>query len=84
MSNSFHGSQFSWIRIFLTSFLFHHATFARQDTLLQVAANFLLDPQFPRVLSFLFWQWSMARLQTLHRFLGSPAGITAAFPFSIS
>jgi hypothetical protein len=52
-------------------FLFRHATFAWRDT-------FLLDPRFPRVLSFLFWWRSAARLQTLRRFLGSPTGITAA------
>jgi hypothetical protein len=45
--NSFRGPQISWVPILLTSFLFHHATFGRQDTFLQVAADFLLYPLFP-------------------------------------
>jgi hypothetical protein len=61
--NLFHGSQFSWIRICLTKFLLCHSTF------LQAAADFLLDPLYPRVLSLLFWRRSAARLQTLRRFL---------------
>jgi hypothetical protein len=44
MASSFHSSHFSRIQIFLTSFLFHHATFAWQDTFLQAAADFLLYP----------------------------------------
>jgi hypothetical protein len=61
----------------LTNFLFRHAIFARRDTL-QAAANFLLYPRFPRVLSFPLWRRSAARFQTLRRFLGLPSGITAA------
>jgi hypothetical protein len=53
-ANCLHNSQFAWIRTFPMKFFFHHATFAWQDTFLQEAADFLLDPQFPRVLSFLF------------------------------
>jgi hypothetical protein len=65
-------------------FLFRHSTFSRRDIFLQAAADFLLDALFPRVLSFLLWRRSAAKLQTLRRFLGSPAGITAASSLRIS
>jgi hypothetical protein len=57
---------------------FCHATFARRNTFLQAAANFLLNSQYPWVLSLIFWRRSAARFRTLRRFLGSPTGITAA------
>jgi hypothetical protein len=65
-------------------FLLRHATFARWDTFLQAAADFFLDPRFRRVLSFIFWRRSAARLQPLRHFLGSPTGIIAASPLGIS
>jgi hypothetical protein len=65
-------------------FLLRHATFAWRDIFLQAAADFLLDPLFPWVLSFRFWRRSAARFQTLCRFLDSPTGITAASPLGIS
>jgi hypothetical protein len=83
-ANSFHDSRLAWIRIFLKRLLFRHATFARQDTFLQAAADFLQDPLFPQVLSLIFWRRSTARLQTLRRFLGPLTGITAASPLGIS
>jgi hypothetical protein len=46
------GPQCFWVQLFLTMFLFRHATFAWRDTFLQAIANFLGDPQFPRVSSF--------------------------------
>jgi hypothetical protein len=75
--NSFGGPQLSWVPIVLTSVLFRHATFERRNTFLQAVADFLLDPLFPRVLSFSFWRRTAARFRTLLRFLGPPTGITA-------
>jgi hypothetical protein len=46
---NFFGSEHSW-----RSSFFCHATFTRRNTFLEAAANFLLDSQFLRVLSFLF------------------------------
>jgi hypothetical protein len=83
-ANSFHDSRLAWIQIFLMRFLFRHATFARRDTFLQAAADFLLDPLFPRVLSLIFWRRSAAILQNLRRFLSSPTGITAASSLGFS
>jgi hypothetical protein len=79
-ANSFRDSRLAWIRIFLILFLFRHANLVRRDTFLQVAADFLLDPLFPRVLSFFLRRRYAARFQTLRRFLGSPNGISEAFP----
>jgi hypothetical protein len=42
-ANSFRDSRLALIGIFLMQFLFRHATFARRDTFLHAAANFLLD-----------------------------------------
>jgi hypothetical protein len=42
--NSFSGPQYLWVQLFLTMFLFPHATFAWRGTFLQVAGDFLLDP----------------------------------------
>jgi hypothetical protein len=84
MTNSFRNPQFPWFRIFLTRFLFCHVTFARRDTFLQAAADFLTDPLFPWIPSLIFWQHYGARLQALRRFLGSPTSITAASPLGIS
>jgi hypothetical protein len=78
VANSFRRPHFSSVQIFLMMFLFKLATFARRDTFLQAAVNFLLDSQCPRLLSFIFWWRFAARLQTLRRFLGPPTGITAA------
>jgi hypothetical protein len=50
-TKSFDNSQFSLVQVFLKTFLLRRATVARQDTFLQVAANFLRDPQSPRVSS---------------------------------
>jgi hypothetical protein len=83
-ASSFRDSRLAWIQIFLMIFLFRHATFAQRDTFLQAAADFPLDPLFPQVFSFLFWWHSVARLQTLRRFLGSPTSITVASPLGIS
>jgi hypothetical protein len=47
-------------------------------------SQLLLDPLFPRFLSFGFWRCSAARFQTLRRFLGSPTGITATSSVGIS
>jgi hypothetical protein len=41
--------QFPSVRISLKMFLLRHATVARRDTFLQAAANFIRDPQIPRV-----------------------------------
>jgi hypothetical protein len=82
--NSFCGPQFSWVPILLTSFLFRHANFARRDTFLQAAADFLLDALFSRVLSLIFWPSCAARLQPLSRFLGPPTGINAVSTLGIS
>jgi hypothetical protein len=65
-------------------FLFRHATFARRDTFLQAAAEFLLNPRYPQVLSLILWRRSEARLQTLRRFINPPTGITAAASLGIS
>jgi hypothetical protein len=70
--------------ILLTSFLFHHATFAQWDTFLQAAAEFLLVLLFPRVLSFRFWWCSAARFQTLHHFLGPLTDLTETSSLGIS
>jgi hypothetical protein len=64
-------------------FLFRHATFARRGTLLHAAADFLMDPPFPRVFSFIFQRQSAERFRTLRRFLGPPAGILAVSPLGI-
>jgi hypothetical protein len=61
-----------------------HATFAWQDTFLQAAANFLLDPQYPQVLFFGFWRRSADRFRTLRPFLGPPTDVPAASPLGIS
>jgi hypothetical protein len=83
-ANSFHGSEFSWISIFLTSFLFRHAIFERRDIFLLAAADFPLDPLFPGSLPSNFWGRSAATLQTLRRFLGPPTGITKEYSLGIS
>jgi hypothetical protein len=64
--------------VFQKRFLFRHAIFPQRVTLLQAEADFLLAPRYPRILSFLFWWRSAARLQTLSPFLGSPIDITAS------
>jgi hypothetical protein len=76
-ASSFRDSRLAWIRIFLLRFLYRHANFARLDTFLQAAADFLLGPRYPRVLSFSFWRRSADRFRTLRRFLGPPTGNTA-------
>jgi hypothetical protein len=58
--------------------------FARWDTFLQTTTDFLLDPRYPRVLSFLFRLHSAARLQILCRFLGYRTGITVVSSLGIS
>jgi hypothetical protein len=52
MANSLHHPQISWVPVLRKSFLFRHTTAAWRDTFLQAAANFLRDPQFPRIRSF--------------------------------
>jgi hypothetical protein len=74
----------SRVRIFLKRFLFRHAIFARRDTFLQAAANFLLDSRCPRVFSFRFWQRYLTRFRILRRFLGIPTSIVAASRLGIS
>jgi hypothetical protein len=70
--------------MFLKRFLLSHANFARRDTFLQAAADFLMDPLFCPVLSLPFWRRSAASLQILSRFLGFPTGIIAASSMGIS
>jgi hypothetical protein len=82
--SSFHGPQFSYIRIFLTSFLFRHANFARRNNFRQAAADLLLDLLSLRVLFILLWRLSAARLQTIRRFFGPPTCINAASSLGIS
>jgi hypothetical protein len=48
----FWGPQFSRVEDILKMILLHHATVARRDTFLQAEANFIRDPQIPRVSSF--------------------------------
>jgi hypothetical protein len=40
------------VHLSLMMFLLHHAALPQWDTFLQVAANYLWDPQFPWVSSF--------------------------------
>jgi hypothetical protein len=44
--------QFTTVQVFLKTFLLRCSTVAWRDTFLHEAANFLQDPQFPRVSSF--------------------------------
>jgi hypothetical protein len=52
--SSFHGPQFTWVRIFLKTFSLNRATAAQRDAFLEAAANFLQDPRSPQVSSFGF------------------------------
>jgi hypothetical protein len=84
MANSFTVHSFPGSKSSLQVSFFCHATLAWRDTFLQAAADFLLDPLFPWVLSFIFWWRTAARFRTLRCFLGSPTGITVASPLGIS
>jgi hypothetical protein len=54
--------------IFLKSSLYCHATLARRDTFLHAAANFLPDPQSPRVSSFCSLSHPAGSFRSLCRF----------------
>jgi hypothetical protein len=77
-ANSFRGPQFPWVWIFLKMFLLRLATAARRDTFLQAAANFLREPQTPRVSSFGSPRRPAARCWPLCRFFIVPEDITTA------
>jgi hypothetical protein len=75
---SFRGPQFPWVRILLKKFPSRRATAARRDTFLQTAANFLRDPQSPRVSSFGSPRRRAARCRPLCHFFSVPEDFTAA------
>jgi hypothetical protein len=77
-ANSFCGPQFPWVRIFLKTFLLHCVPAARRDIFLQTAANFLWDPQSPRVSSFGSPRRPTARCWPLCRFFIVPKDLTVA------
>jgi hypothetical protein len=77
-ANSFHDPQFLWVQIFLKTFLLCHATAAQQDAFLQAAANFLQDPQSPRVSSCGSLHHPMARCRPMCRLFIVPEDFTAA------
>jgi hypothetical protein len=83
-ANSLHGPQFSWVLIFLMRFLFRHATVAQLDTFLQAAANFLRDPQSPRVSSFGSPRRPAADLLPLCRFFRPLTGFTTASSLKVT
>jgi hypothetical protein len=77
MANSLCCPQISWVPVLQKSFLFRHTTAAWWDTFLQAAANFLWDPQFPRVSSFGCPRHPAVDFRTLRRLLGFATSITA-------
>jgi hypothetical protein len=72
--------QFPQVRIFLTKFPLRRATAERRDTFLQVAVNFLRDPQSPRVSSFGFSRRPAGKFRALCRFFRPLTGFITALP----
>jgi hypothetical protein len=66
------------VHLFLTMFLLRHVTLARRDIFLQAAANFLRDPQSPRVSSFGSPRRPAASFRPLCRFFIVPEDFTKA------
>jgi hypothetical protein len=76
--NLLRGPHFPWVRIFLTTFFLRHATPVQQDIFLQAAANYLPDPQFPRVSSIGSPRCTAASARPLCCFFRPSAGFTMA------
>jgi hypothetical protein len=71
-------SSLALVHLFLTIFLLRHATLVWQDTYLQVAVNFLPDPQSPWVSSFGSPSRPAASFRTLCRFFRPLTGFITA------
>jgi hypothetical protein len=66
----------SWVRSFLKASLLRRASVARRDTFLQAVANFIRDPQIPRVSFFGSPRRPAACLLLLCRFFRPLTGFT--------
>jgi hypothetical protein len=71
-------SSLALVHLFLMILFLHHATLAQRDTFLQAAANFLWDPQIPRVSTFGSSRRPAARCRHLCSFFIVPENFTAA------